>query len=674
MLDLTVYRGARSATPTARDALAWGEFVAEVEALCREESAATDKRDLPALGPYRLRAGATRAAANVERMSAVAALDLDGVDLDALRARLQSLGVAAIVHGSPSDDPAGTRKARAYVALDREHDPADAGRVRASVAALLGVQVDPACANADRVFFCGRLAGTAPRYVERFEGRPLTLAELPAAPLPATNRATIAPAPERDDPAYDAATLAILGAVGPWHEHAGRKHALCGALGGMLRHAPGWSRERCATLIRAWLPAAEPGVDVEAGVTWACAAWDKLPEEVSGRAALDALVGARAGAVVEAAALLPWRARQEAPAEVEAGAAGDASPYATLEAVDLDTPPAPLDYVVPGLELAPGKCSALQGFAYTAKTPFALLLATCVAAGVPFLGMPVAQRPVAYVDHEPSLLTQERAVRIRLGLGLAPGVPLAYFRAEQLSAAMLDELGRVLAGGVGMLVHDTYSSAVPVDGGSFNDSSFRVWADALGRLGARHGALVLTLLHENKNDGGGLRGISGHGSLAGALQASIRLTRPDENDTSRIKVECTRATRKGFAPFELIWRDVPCEGAPEGVALVAERVGAPAAVAPAPAPRAAPTVAPALVRVAGERIMRSIPVGVWSARKELVALAGGNVAAGREALARLVAAGMLEVRAGSYAPTIAGQTAGGVALAMALGDVGGFAR
>lgn len=32
MIDLTVYAGARSTTPTARDALAWEAFTAEVEA------------------------------------------------------------------------------------------------------------------------------------------------------------------------------------------------------------------------------------------------------------------------------------------------------------------------------------------------------------------------------------------------------------------------------------------------------------------------------------------------------------------------------------------------------------------------------------------------------------------------------------------------------------------
>ncbi len=59
---LTVYAGARATTPAAVDALTWDEFCDEVEALAREETPHTDKRDLPAFGPYRLRDGATRAA------------------------------------------------------------------------------------------------------------------------------------------------------------------------------------------------------------------------------------------------------------------------------------------------------------------------------------------------------------------------------------------------------------------------------------------------------------------------------------------------------------------------------------------------------------------------------------------------------------------------------------
>ncbi len=682
-VHVSVFAGARSLMPAARDVLSWGAFCDEIAALCREETSATDKRDLVAFGPYRLRDGAPRAAANVERMAAVAMLDFDGVDLDALRARLAELGVSAIVHGSPSDDPAGARRARIYVQLDSEHDPADAGRVRDAVAALLGVQHDPATRNADRLGFVGRLAGTPERFCERFDGAPLALASLPEAPAaPAAPAAT--PAPDRaGDPARDAAAWAIMGALGSWRDYAGRKHALCGALGGMLRRA-GWSRADCAELVRAWLPAGEPGVDVERGVRWACAAWDKLPEECSGRAALDAVVGSSVGAIVEQATLLAWRAHRDS---IGAQPHDDAPAYddGPLRIIDRTQPPPELQHVVAGLDLAPGTVSVIQGYAYTAKTPFALLLAVCIAAGVPFLGLDVVQCPTLYVDFEGGVLTQEREARICAGLGLErAAVPLTLAQADLLSEPFLDAFERQIAStGAGVAFIDTYSSALPPEVNSFNDAGFRTWATRLARVGERTGAMVVLLAHENKASNGrdGLRGISGHGSLAGAVQTAIALSRPSPNDATLIGVSCTRAARKGFAPFAMRWSDAPCAHAPTGAALVATREAdtqtasaaapAPDASAAAPRPNAGRAVA---VRTAGESIINAMPPGVYLPRRELLALGGGNRAASLDAISRLLRAGLIEYRAGEYALAPAGASADARTIAEALGGVAGFTR
>jgi len=682
-VHVSVFAGARSPMPAARDVLSWGAFCDEIAALCREETSATDKRDLVAFGPYRLRDGAPRAAANVERMAAVAMLDVDGVDLDALRARLAELGVSAIVHGSPSDDPAGARRARIYVQLDSEHDPADAGRVRDAVAALLGVQHDPATRNADRLGFVGRLAGTPERFCERFDGAPLALASLPEAPAaPAAPAAT--PAPDRaGDPARDAAAWAIMGALGSWRDYAGRKHALCGALGGLLRKAS-WTRDDCAALVRAWLPAGEPGVDVEKGVKWACAAWDKLPDECSGRAALDAVVGSSVGAIVEQATLLAWRAHRDS---IGAQPHDDAPAYddGPLRIIDRTQPPPELQHVVAGLDLAPGKVSVIQGYAYTAKTPFALLLAVCIAAGVPFLGLDVVQCPTLYVDFEGGVLTQEREARICAGLGLErAAVPLTLAQADLLSEPFLDAFERQIAStGAGVAFIDTYSSALPPEVNSFNDAGFRTWATRLARVGERTGAMVVLLVHENKASNGrdGLRGISGHGSLAGAVQTAIALSRPSPDDATLIGVSCTRAARKGFAPFTVRWSDTPCAHAPTGAALIATREAdtqtapatapAPEATAAAPRPNAGRAVA---VRTAGESIINAMPPGVYLPRRELLALGGGNRAASLDAISRLLREGLIEYRAGEYALAPAGASADARTIAEALGGVAGFTR
>ena len=678
MLDLTVYAGARTHTPHEQPTLSWAAFCDEVAALCREETAFHDKRDLPAFGPYRLRAGATRSAANVERMAAVAAIDVDEeLDLAALRDRLRELGCAAIVHGSPSDDPAGVRKARVYVQLDATHAPEDAGHVRASVAALLGVTPCASTANSDRVFFCGRLAGTPERFVERFDGAPVALATLPP-PDKYIGKPISESAADRDAaPAYDAATLAILGALGPWQDYAGRKHAVVVALGGVLRKTTGWSKDACAELVRAWLPANEPGVDVAAAVASACRAWALPPAECSGQTALAAAAGERAAAVICEAALLPWRARQCAPTEA---APGDApvGAYATLRAVDRTQPPRQLAYVVEALGFAPGKVSAIQAYAYCGKTPFALLLAISVAAGRDFLGMAVTQRPTAFINFEGEVLCEEREARICAGLGLdRAAVPLHLFHAEDaLSDAMLADLDTLLSTeGIGLIVLDTYSSALPADVSTFNDASFRTWATALGRISDRTNACVVILTHETKTAQGqaGLRGISGHGSLAGAVQAAVSLDRPDEATPNVIEVRCARATRKAFDPFRVKWSDR------DDGALVATRVGG--AVA-APSKRGANLATSNAARtacaaqatlVAGRAIMRDAPI-TMTQRKELIALSGGNDRAAKRALERLVGAGLLTCVAGAYSRTPQGTSATPIEIATALGSVAGFNR
>jgi hypothetical protein len=683
-IALTVYAGARSTTPHDQTETAWPELGNEIVALCRDESAATDKRDLPAFGLYKLKQGTTRAAANVLTMSRVIVLDLDGVAIEPLRARLRELGLAAIVHGSPSDDPAGVRKARAYVLADREHLPSEAGAMRRGLAALLGVAHDESCSNADRLWFCGRMAGTLPRYCERFEGRSVVLAELPAvAPASAAALAAApvasaaapvasAAAPDRIDPAYDAASWAVLGALGSWRDYDGRKHAICGAIGGLVRKTPGWTRERLEQLVRAWLPAEEPSVDVAAGVAWSVAAFDKPAEEVSGTESLAAVVGQRCACAIEQALMLPYRARQEGPREASGADTGGANGYSII--VDSDwRNPQPLVYVVPALELAPGKVSVVQGFAYTSKTPFALLLAVCVAAGRPFLGCAVEQRRVAYLDHEGGLLTRERAMRICRGLGVdVDALPLHLFTpTAQFSIDYLEELERfVREHDVGMLALDTYASAFPAGDGGFNESAFRCWADALGRLSAATGCLIVVLIHETKTARGqeGVRGISGHGSLAGAVQAAISLERADEAKPNEITVRCARATRRGFEPFVVRWTDG------DGDALIATRVGANAsATAKGQSIAVRNRATAANVREAGEAIMRSAPA-VMTSRKELTERGGCGRNAGLLAIMRLVKAGLLQECGEHYQMTDGGRAAGAVEIALALGFIAGYQR
>src|SRR6185369_13149817 len=73
-IEITVYRGAKKPDPIARDTLTWAALGDEIEALVAEPAPSKDA--MHAIGPYRLREGTTRAGANVDRMSAVIALDV----------------------------------------------------------------------------------------------------------------------------------------------------------------------------------------------------------------------------------------------------------------------------------------------------------------------------------------------------------------------------------------------------------------------------------------------------------------------------------------------------------------------------------------------------------------------------------------------------------------------
>jgi hypothetical protein len=677
-MDLTLYRGiSPDPHPVQVD---WDELCGEIALLCAEESEVADKRDLPAIGPYRLREGAARSAAAVEEMASLAVLDLDhDVDVPALLARLE--GVDGVVYATPGDTPE-SRRVRVVVRLDSAHAPSDAGRVRAALAAQLGVAHahDLSCGNADRIYFAGRLAGTPPREVWRTLGSPLSVAGLlAAAPEPSVRQAAPAPAPcAAPGLAPRVAMRAVCAALGDWTEWPGSKHRLCGALGGVLRRA-GWATSECEALLRAWLPTADPHVDVAAGVRYALGAWTRV--DCSGLPALAAVIGAERAALLEHAALLPWRARREAHYPDADTTFARSDPPALLRIVDRSVLPPALDWVVPALDLAPGKISAIQGRAFAGKTPYALLLAICVAAGVPFLGSSVRQGPVLYLDHEGGVLTQIREARLCAGLGLSrSGVPLTLAEADSLSAPLLDEIERVIRERRCVLaLVDTYSSAIPPGDRGFNDSSFREWATALGRVSRRTGACVVALLHESKASAtaGTLAGISGHGGLAGAVQAAIALSRPDECDANRIEVRCARSARRGFAAHEIRWSDTPCADAPEGEALVCERLASEPREEPAPS---APTdalrerSAAMRAREAGERIMRHADRDRWVRDTELVRLSGASARAGSAAVAALLDAGMLERRAGLYRVTEAGASAPADMVSAALGAQCGYTR
>lgn len=681
MITLTLFAGARATRPSAVVEFGWLEFCADVACRCAAESTATDKRDLPAYGPYRLRDGTTRSAANVESMSRVVGLDVDDCDLEALRARITELKLAAIVHGSPSDDPAGTRKVRVYVHADREHAPSEAGAVRRATAQLLGVRNDPSTGNADRILFVGRLAGTEARYVERFDGSPLLLADLDLGVVTVPDT-TPTPAPERDRPAYDAAKYAILGALGPWQDYDGRKNSVCLALGGMLRKMDGWSRADAEDLVRNWLPAGVAGVDVDAGVRTATKAWDRAPEECSGRMGLDAVVGERTGAVIEQALFLPLHSAQvEAPAPT---AAPDADPFGI--AVDWGNDvEIPLRYLCEGLCLVPsdGKIAAVFGQPGAGKGPLADHMAACFALGEPILGQFACIRQrVLLLCFESARLTERRLRRMARAMGHAPRELMQQLWLYDCRAVLdpcapgFIELVRrtCVERSIGVIVLDSYTSATMSSGIDYMRPEYALLAKALGSIDS---VLTIAVAHGNKAGAESatprIKDLAYSGAFASLIETGIAVSKPESDDGTLIRVCCARAPETGFAPFHARFADVEGDGLAVTVdanASTGRERGA--NLNSGNVARADDKAARTLL--AGKRIMASLTSDQCVKRAELRARGGAGVNAADAALAALVSAKLLTLIAGAYQLTPAGVAADEGAIDTALGRVGSFTR
>lgn len=271
-----------------------------------------------------------------------------------------------------------------------------------------------------------------------------------------------------------------------------------------------------------------------------------------------------------------------------------AKPASSAAAADLnadDSWPAELGFVVfdRGQEPEPieyvwrvfgaGKVSALVAYAYSAKTPTALLLAACVATGLPCLGAPTRQRKTLYVATEGARNARIKAQRIARGLGtslaeIGDRLDIVQAPSGMLNIQTADTLCKAAyAKGYGFVVLDTYGSAL--DGAI--DRNANLFSDALKQLGDcsdATGIVFVVLLHLNKKGAESaptLQALDGHNSVAGAIQGAVGLHRPDPKNEHTIEVTCVRRADEGFEPFLVRWVDRPFSGpTSESVRLRAE--------------------------------------------------------------------------------------------------------
>lgn len=211
-----------------------------------------------------------------------------------------------------------------------------------------------------------------------------------------------------------------------------------------------------------------------------------------------------------------------------------------------------------GLGIAPGRPTVIGGFAGGGKSPFAQALAISVALGRPFLRMPVRQERVAWAAFEAAQAAHINLRRIARGFNVKPeDLPLDAwsFRGKLNDSGTLADLRRrILADGHGLLVIDSYTSALKdVD---HNSSGFGDALRELEKLSDSTGCVVVVLMHTAKKaEAAGSREIAGHFSAVASAQAVISLTRPDSEKLTQFRVSCSRALFAPFKAFEIEFAD-----------------------------------------------------------------------------------------------------------------------
>lgn len=299
---VTLYRGAKQPVPISADDFTWPELVEGLRDLVSRETGAepearedTQKEALLAWSPVRL-SKPYRLLANVEAVTALV-IDVDNADVDTIADAIVRLRIAAIVYGSPRDHVEGLRRVRVVSPITREIKPEECRASRLRFAELLEVQprcgVEEAC-SAEKIFFAGRMhdayyteLGLEPeREFAVNDGAAVDVDALLAAPLEFAWDEQPERAP-RSSGEIVAATDDTIGAIIGAHDcFKGRRHDLSGAVAGTLRKM-GLSASRGEALGRAWLREkwSEHG-------PWFMGAWSTGADAVSGRTALESIVGA----------------------------------------------------------------------------------------------------------------------------------------------------------------------------------------------------------------------------------------------------------------------------------------------------------------------------------------------------------------------------------------------
>jgi hypothetical protein len=185
---------------------------------------------------------------------------------------------------------------------------------------------------------------------------------------------------------------------------------------------------------------------------------------------------------------------------------GTASVSAAVEwhdARSIFAPLAPTNWLVPELQICPGRPTLWCGYGYVGKSITAQSKAAAMAGGMPVFGkFDIRRGVVRHFDHEQGKhATFKRYQRIAVGMELEPGefdgrLFVTVFPSVYLNLPNAVDVYCRLCEGTDFAIIDALRGATP--GEDENDSKIRVCLDNLGRVSEKTGTIFEVLHHSGK--------------------------------------------------------------------------------------------------------------------------------------------------------------------------------
>ncbi|NUP04572.1 MAG: AAA family ATPase [Polyangiaceae bacterium] len=322
-------------------------------------------------------------------------------------------------------------------------------------------------------------------------------------------------------------------------------------------------------------------------------------------------------------------------------ASAQSDPWNWVSASQLAEPLPVTPWVVPGLQLGPGRPASIQAYGGGMKSLAAASLVVACAAGVSVFGtFPVGrQKSCAWIDHEMGLrASQRRFQRLARGreidlrelpikLSALPRMKLTDPRARDAFMRAGD--------GVELAVLDSFRASTP--GVDENDSAIRDYVDVLLEVSERTGVTWVVLHHCGKTRDGHEDGRQkGRGSSALFDAWGTVFDFAKESDAIRrvSMTKCHPEAAGPIAPFFIEVVDVAQEGDPTAGVVVRYRTDE--QVRP-------PKPVTASLETDIERVVGALArEGRSTSIDAIVALAGINLGRGRSAVRTALSRGQIE--------------------------------